>query len=514
MAFNSFFLLSLLPLILVSSFQITFTDASSSPTLDIGFLNRSSFPPGFIFGVGSSAYQFEGAAREGGRGPSIWDTFTHDHPEKIEDGSNGDVAVDQYHRYKEDVGIMKDLNLDSYRFSISWPRILPKGTLSVINREGIDYYHNLIDELLAKGIKPLVTLFHWDLPQALEDEYGGFLSSRIVKDFQDYADLCFKEYGKKVKLWTTLNEPYIFSTNGYATGMFAPGRCSDWLKLNCTGGDSGTEPYIVSHNQLLAHAAAVNIYRTKYQAIDKGTIGITLNTNWFIPLSEISPHDIKAARRTLDFQYGWYMEPLTKGEYPENMRALVGNRLPSFTSEQARLVNGSFDFIGLNYYSSAYSFPAPPTNGEPSYQTDFLANSTFERNGRPLGLRAASFWLYFYPKGLRDLLIYTKNKYNNPLIYITENGMSEFNDPTLSLDEALVDTYRIDYHYRHLFYLRYVIEEHGVNVKGYYPWSFLDNLEWSSGFTVRFGLVFVDFKKGLERHAKTSALWYKDFLQK
>ncbi|CAL0334131.1 unnamed protein product [Lupinus luteus] len=410
---------------------------------------------------------------------------------------------------------MKDMNLDSYRFSISWPRILPKGKISGgINGEGIKYYHNLIDELLANGIKPFVTLFHWDVPQALEDEYGGFLSSRIVNDFEDYANLCFKEYGKKVKLWTTLNEPHIFSTTGYASGTSAPGRCSDWLKQNCTGGDSSTEPYLVSHNLLLAHAAAIHIYRTKYQASDNGKIGITLNTNWFIALSENSTHDIKAARRSLDFQFGWYMEPLTKGDYPKNMRALVGRRLPRFTSEQARLVNGSFDFIGLNYYSSSYAFPAPPTNGEPSYQTDSLTNSSFERNGRPLGLRAASFWLYFYPKGLRDLLIYTKNKYNNPLIYITENGMSEFNDPTLSLDEALVDTYRIDYHYRHLFYLRYAIEEHGVNVRGYYPWSFSDNLEWSSGFTLRFGLVFVDFKNDLKRHQKVSAKWYKNFLKK
>ncbi|KAE9593298.1 putative beta-glucosidase [Lupinus albus] len=502
---------SMLALILVSSF----TDAGSSPTLDIGFLNRSSFPAGFIFGAGSSAFQFEGAAREGGKGPSIWDTYTHKYPEKIRDGSNGDVAVDQYHRYKEDVGIMKDMNLDSYRFSISWPRILPKGNISGgINREGIKYYHNLIDELLANGIKPFVTLFHWDLPQALEDEYGGFLSSRIVNDFQDYADICFQEYGKKVKLWTTLNEPLMYSRGGYALGTFAPGRCSDWMKLNCTGGDSSTEPYIVTHNLILAHAAAVHVYRTKYQAIQKGKIGITLVSNWFIPLSDNDTRDIKAARRSLDFQYGWYMEPLTKGYYPENMRALVRKRLPKFTSEQAKLVNGSFDFIGLNYYSSSYASPAPRTNGKPSYQTDYLANSLFERNDRPLGLRAASNWIYFYPKGLRDILIYTKNKYNNPLIYITENGMNEFNDPTLSLDEALVDTYRIDYIYRHLFYLRYAIEEHGVNVKGYYPWSFLDDHEWSSGFTVRFGMVFVDFKNGLKRHPKVSAMWYKNFLNK
>ncbi|CAJ1952333.1 unnamed protein product [Sphenostylis stenocarpa] len=229
-------------------------------------LNRSSFPQDFIFGTASSSYQYEGAAYVGGRGPSIWDTYTHDYSDKIKDRSNGDVAIDEYHRYKEDVEIMKDMNLDAYRFSISWSRILPKGKVKGgVNKEGINYYNNLINELLAKGLQPFVTIFHWDLPQSLEDEYGGFLSPNIVKDFQDYAELCFKEFGDRVKYWLTLNEPWTFSKHGYAEGATAPGRCSPWQNLNCTGGDSATEPYIVAHNQLLAHAAAVNIYRTKYQ---------------------------------------------------------------------------------------------------------------------------------------------------------------------------------------------------------------------------------------------------------
>ncbi|KAI5390782.1 hypothetical protein KIW84_075896, partial [Lathyrus oleraceus] len=204
--------------------------------------------------------------------------------EKIRDRSNGDVADDSYHKYKEDIELIKDLNMDAYRFSISWSRVLPKGKLSGgVNPEGIKYYNNLINELLAKGLQPYVTLFHWDVPQALEDEYGGFLWRPIVDDFRDYAELCFKEFGDRVKHWITINEPWSVSMNAYAFGKFAPGRCSDWLNLNCTGGDSGTEPYLTAHNQLLAHSAAANLYRIKYKSSQRGIIGITLVSHWYEP---------------------------------------------------------------------------------------------------------------------------------------------------------------------------------------------------------------------------------------
>jgi beta-glucosidase len=507
------FIVAIFALFVISSFTITSTNAVEASTLlDIGNLSRSSFPRGFIFGAGSSAYQFEGAVNEGGRGPSIWDTFTHKHPEKIRDGSNADITVDQYHRYKEDVGIMKDQNLDSYRFSISWPRILPKGKLSGgINHEGIKYYNNLINELLANGIQPFVTLFHWDLPQVLEDEYGGFLNSGVINDFRDYTDLCFKEFGDRVKYWSTLNEPWVFSNSGYALGTNAPGRCS---APTCQAGDSGTEPYIVTHNQILAHAEAVHVYKTKYQAYQKGKIGITLVSNWLMPLDDNSIPDIKAAERSLDFQFGWFMEPLTTGDYSKSMRAIVKNRLPKFSKLQSSLVNGSFDFIGINYYSSSYISNAPSHgNAKPSYSTDPMTNISFEKHGIPLGPRAASIWIYVYPRGLRDLLLHIKNKYNNPAIFITENGMNEFNDATLPVEEALLDTYRIDYYYRHLYYIRLAIKA-GSNVKGFYAWSFLDCNEWFAGFTVRFGLNFVDYKDGLKRYPKLSAQWYKNFLKR
>ncbi|KAL5130673.1 Cyanogenic beta-glucosidase [Glycine soja] len=249
---------------------------------------------------------------------------------------------------QEDIGIMKYMNLDAYRFSISWSRVLPKGKLSAgVNHEGVNYYNNLINELMANGLQPYVSLFHWDVPQALEDEYGDH--------FRDYVELCFKEFGNRVKHWITLNEPRSVSKNGYANGRFAPGRCSDWLKLNCTGGDSGIEPYLTLHYQLLAHAATAKLYKTKYQPSQKGLIGITLNSGWYVLVSK-EKSDRDAARRGLDFMY---MDPLTKDEYPKTMRSMLGNRLPEFSKEEARQLKGSFDFLGLNYYSSFYVAYAP-----------------------------------------------------------------------------------------------------------------------------------------------------------
>ncbi|KAG5250047.1 beta-glucosidase [Salix suchowensis] len=488
-------------LLLVLRIIVTLNAAAAAPSHSIASLNRSSFPGGFIFGTASSAYQYEGAAAEGGRGPSIWDVYTHRYPGKIRDGSNGDVAIDSYHDYKEDVGIMKDMGLDAYRFSISWSRILPNGKLSGgVNREGIQYYNNLINELLSNGIQPFVTLFHWDLPHALEDEYGGFLSPRIVNDYEDYAQICFREFGDRVKYWITLNEPWSFSIGGYAAGLLAPGRCSDWQGLNCAGGDSGTEPYLAAHYQLLAHAKAVQLYKKKYQKTQKGVIGITLVSQWFVPFSD-AKHDQNAAKGALDFMLGWFMDPLTRGHYPHTMRSLVGDRLPKFSQQQSQMIKGSFDFIGLNYYTSNYAAYMP------------LPILLIQRHGVSIGPKAASEWLFVYPRGIRDLLLYVKREYNNPLIYITENGIDESNNGSLTLKEALADTTRVDYYYRHLNFLRRSIED-GVNVKGYFAWSLLDNFEWYAGYTVRFGINYVDYKDGLKRYPKLSAHWFKSFLKK
>ncbi|XP_057515340.1 beta-glucosidase 24-like isoform X2 [Amaranthus tricolor] len=479
----------------------------------ISFLNRTSFPPGFIFGSASSAYQFEGAAYEDGKGPSIWDTFTHKFPGKIADGNNGDVAVDSYHRYKEDVKIMKEMGVDAYRFSISWPRILPYGKVSKgVNNKGLMYYHNLINELLANGIQPFITLFHWDLPQSLQDEYGGFLSPQIVDDFRDYSDLCFREFGSKVKHWITLNEPWSYSTGIFSTGIYSSKQCPKSDPDKCII-DFATHPYLAAHYQLLAHAAAVHIYRKKYQASQKGLIGVALNTNWFVPVSP-SKHNRNSALRALDFMFGWYMDPITYGDYPRSMRSLVGNRLPKFSKEQSLMLRGSYDFLGLNHYTSSYAAYAPSLkNGKPSYNTDSLTNLTSERNGIPIGPKAASDWLYVYPRGIYDLLVHIKQKYKDPIIYITENGIDEANDARLSLKEALADGMRIHYYHSYLAFIQRAVRNK-VKLRGYFAWSFSDNFEWGSGYTVRFGINYIDYKNGLKRYPKNSAKWFKNFLHK
>ncbi|KAL5760550.1 hypothetical protein ACOSQ2_019388 [Xanthoceras sorbifolium] len=468
--------------------------------------NRKSFPPGFIFGSGSSAYQSEGAAFQDGRGPSIWDTFVRDHPEKIADGSTGDVADDFYNRYREDIKLMKKIGLDSFRFSISWSRILPKGKISRgVNPLGVKFYNNLINELLTKGLKPFVTLFHFDLPQALEDEYGGFLSPKIVDDFVDYTDFCFKTFGDRVKLWVTMNEPNGFAMNAYSTGIFPPGRCSNYLG-NCTAGNSATEPYIVSHHLLLCHATVVKLYKHKYQAYQKGEIGITIVTHWFIPKFNTTASR-KAASRAVDFFFGWFAHPVTYGEYPKSMKMLAGSRLPKFTESQSKMLKGSFDFLGLNYYSTQYADHAPPSNGlNLSYTADRQVNASTEKNGVPIGTPTALNWLFIYPEGFREFLVYVKEKYNNPIIYVNENGMAD--KGSVSLKDGVNDRLRIVYLDRHLKYLLKAMKK-GVNVKGYYVWSFLDDFEWDSGYNARFGLTYIDFKNNLTRHLKDSAFWYK-----
>ncbi|MED6133367.1 hypothetical protein PIB30_027664 [Stylosanthes scabra] len=471
-------------------------------------VKRSNFPTDFMFGTATSSYQHEGAVNEGGRSPSIWDTYIEKYPERIKDRSNGAVAADTYHHFKEDVNIMKDIGFNAYRFSISWSRILPGGNLTGgMNKEGIQYYNNLINELLSNGIQPFVTIFHWDLPQSLEDAYGGFLSPHIVDDFKDYAEVCFKEFGDRVKHWITLNGPSILSLLGYAHILKAPGRCSSWLPFNCSGGDSATEPYLVAHHQLLAHAAAVNLYREKYQKSQKGQIGIAQSFDWAIPLSH-SAADIDATSRLLAFRIGWFMEPMTYGSYPAEMVNKLGDRLPRFSQEQSKMVQNSYDFIGINYYTTYYVTDAECQVENQTIFTDSCTESTNERNGIPIGPKGASHWIYLYPQGIEELLTYLNNKYNNPIIYITENGYPGANDGKVSLE----DKERIDCHIQHLYYIRSAMRNNDVKVKGYFAWSLLDNFEWTDGYTVRFGLLYVDYNNGLKRYPKSSAKWFKTFL--
>ncbi|KAF7120712.1 hypothetical protein RHSIM_Rhsim13G0225700 [Rhododendron simsii] len=438
----SLVIISGLRLLVIANAVLESITSLSEPDDALHILNRTCFPPHFRWGAASSAYQ-------------------------------------------EDVQNLKQLNLDAYRFSISWSRLLPRGKIrGGVNEEGITYYNNLINELLANDIEPYVTLFHWDVPQALEDEYGGFLSTNIVYDFRDYAELCFKRFGDRVKYWITMNEPWSFSGGGYVTGAMAPGRCSAWLKLNCPAGDSGTEPYIVTHNQLLAHAVAVNKYRDKYQKSQKGEIGITLVSKWLEPLTN-SSLDIEARERSFDFKLGWFMDPLTIGDYPAVMRSLVGNRLPKFSPKQADMVKGSIDFLGINYYTAQYAANAPYDSSlNLSYDTDSLVTLSNEKDGVPIGAQAGSNWLY----------------------------MDDLTRP-IPIKEALNDTVRIKYYHDHLSNILEAMKA-GVKVEGYFAWSLVDNFEWAFGYSSRFGMYYTDYQDGLKIYPKPSTPWFTSFLNK
>uniref|UniRef100_A0A7N0SZP6 Beta-glucosidase n=2 Tax=Kalanchoe fedtschenkoi TaxID=63787 RepID=A0A7N0SZP6_KALFE len=312
--------------------------------------SRYDFPSGFVFGAGSSAYQVEGAAKEDGRTASIWDKYAE---------AGHEVGTsDQYHKYKEDVKLMVEAGLDAYRLSISWSRLIPNGR-GPINPRGLEYYNNLLNELTANGIEPHVTLHHSDHPQSLEDEYGGWVDRKIVEDFTAYADVCFHHFGDRVKYWTTLNEANVFIIMGFNFGATPPQRCTANFFINCTRGNSSTEPYLAGHNMLLAHALAVKLYKEKYQGKQNGLIGINLFGFNVYPKTD-SIQDAVATQRAKDFLLGWFMNPLTSGDYPKAMKETVGSRLPNFMPEEAEMVKGSYNFIALNHY---YSIPASHRSG-------------------------------------------------------------------------------------------------------------------------------------------------------
>ncbi|KAL8157341.1 hypothetical protein AgCh_002151 [Apium graveolens] len=467
---------------------LIFWENCLAATNDCIALKRSSFPKGFVFGTASSAYQYEGAVKEDGRGQTIWDKFAHSSGTVV-DSSNADVAVDQYHRFDDDIKLMKDMGMDAYRFSIAWSRIFPDGS-GHLNQAGVDHYNNLINALLANGIEPYVTLYHWDLPQALEDKYQGWLSSQIIDDFATYAETCFQKFGDRVKQWMTFNEPHSF-VQEYDVGL-----------------------YIAGHNVLLAHATAMDIYIKNYKGKQQGSVGISVDSFWYEPATNLT-EDIHAAQRALEFFLGWFVDPLVFGDYPTSMRTRVGCRLPRFSKAESILLKGSLDFVGINHYTTWYA-KNNSTNITGSLLRDTMSDSGAVtlpfRNGKPIGVRANSKWLYIVPRGIRSLMNYIKTRYGNPPVIITENGMDDPNSPFTAIKIALKDEKRIQYHNDYLTNLLASIKEDGCNVKGYFVWSLLDNWEWESGYTSRFGLYFVDYKDKLKRYPKDSVHWFKNFL--
>ncbi|XP_023746748.1 raucaffricine-O-beta-D-glucosidase [Lactuca sativa] len=484
-------------------------------------IKRHDFPNDFFFGVGSSAYQIEGGWRANGKGYSIWDCFCLRHPDKIEGGANACYADDNYSRIKEDVQLLKKMGVNSYRFSISWSRILPGGKVSMgKSMEGINHYNKLIDELLANDIKPFVTLFHWDLPNALEEEYMGFLSSKIVDDFLNYADICFWEFGDRVKNWVTINEPHIFTTFGYVQGQGAPGRGGE-----NEDGDPQTEPYIVAYNILNCHAAAYRRYSEDYKDTQKGKVGITLNCSYFQPYRGDSyKKDVQAVKYAYDFTVGWFLEPLTRGTWPDNMEKFVatpstdhpnGRLLPKFSTNQSKKLIDSYDFLGVNYYTAYFTQYQGPSDAIPlGYSTDcHYAVSGQDPSGNYIGEPSyQGSRVYLCPQQLTELLIYIKRTYNvTKDMIITENGSSDKNEAGKTYDQVRDDEYRIKYIKEHLKALR-LARENNINVMGYFIWSFMDSFEWVSGYSIRFGMIYVDFMKDLQRYPKKSAIWFKKFL--
>ncbi|KAF5741574.1 beta-glucosidase 42 [Tripterygium wilfordii] len=464
-------------------------------------VSRSDFPPNFVFGTATSAYQIEGAWQTDGKGPSIWDAFTHIEG-KVLDKKTGDVAVDHYHRYKEDIDLIAKLGFDAYRFSISWSRIFPDGLGAKVNEEGITFYNNIIDSLLEKGIQPYITLYHWDLPLHLQESLGGWLNKQIIEYFAIYAEACFASFGDRVKNWITINEPLQTAVNGHDTGIFAPGRNEQ----------SSTEPYVVAHYQILAHAAAVSIYRRKYQDKQGGQIGLVVDCEWAEANSD-KIEDKNAAARRLDFQLGWFLDPLYFGDYPQSMREQLGDKLPKFSQEDKELLRNSIDFVGLNHYTTRFIAHATESPEEFSfYKAQQMERIVEWEGGEPIGEKAGSPWLYVVPWGIRKTLSQIAQRYNNPPVYVTENGMDDEDNDSASLHEMLDDKMRVNYFKTYLAAIAQAVKD-GADVRGYFAWSLLDNFEWDRGYTKRFGLIYVDYKNGLARHPKSSAYWFARFLK-
>ena len=440
------------------------------PSSDLERLARR-FPPQFTWGVATSAYQIEGAATEDGRGESIWDEFGR-RPGAIRDGSTGAQACDHYHRFAGDVDLMASLGVGAYRFSISWPRVQPKGR-GDWNESGFAFYERLLERLSSLGIGAHVTLNHWDLPQALQ-ERGGWANRDTVHRFVDYASEVARRFGGAVAAIATHNEPWVIAALGHEAGIFAPG-----IKHRATA-------YRVAHHLLLSHGLALRALRAQGLATP---LGIVLNQSPIHPATR-SPADMAKARLNDGLTIRWYMDPLLRGTYPEDVLEHLGADAPPVHSGDMEIIRQPLDFLGVNYYTRNISGSGSPL--EPEHP---------ERERTDMG------WEVF-PAGLTELLVRLKADYLLPPIYITENGAA-YRDQLV--EGRVADAARIRYLRSHIAALADA-REAGVDVRGYFVWSLLDNFEWADGYSKRFGIVYVDYETQ-QRIPKASALWYRDLLE-
>lgn len=421
-------------------------------------------------GTATAAFQSEGAVNQDGKGKSIWDTYTHLEPSRT-NGQNADVACDHYNRVDEDLALIAALGVDVYRFSLAWTRIIPCGGRNdAVNEKGIAFYNNLIDKLLAPNIEPVVTLYHWDLPQELYDRYGGLLDTAEFKaDFENYARLCFARFGDRVKKWVTFNEPYIISIFAHHNGVLAPGRCA------ATGADTKTEPWRVGHTIIIFHASVAQIYAKEFQSDQKGIISIVLNGHFYEPFDAESQLHGDAAQRRMKFYIGWFGDPVFLGrDYPDSMRRYLGDRLPEFTPEEQGLLRETAStnaFYGMNHYSTKYAraLTTPPAD---DVWTGNIEESSVNAQGVEIGPVSGVQWLRLAPEGFRKLLNWVWDRYQLPVI-ITENGCPCPGEDDVSI--AVEDGFRQRYFGLYLDAISRAIYEDGVRVEGYYAWTLMDN---------------------------------------
>jgi beta-glucosidase len=438
------------------------------------------FPGGFVWGAATASYQIEGAVNDDGRGPSIWDTFSRT-PGKVFAGHTGDVACDHYHRYREDVAMMADLGLAAYRFSVAWPRIRPDGT-GPVNTRGLDFYDRLTDELLGKGIEPLITLYHWDLPQTLQDR-GGWASRETALAFAEYAQVMYAKLGDRVSTWTTLNEPWCSAYLGYGSGRHAPGITDPVATFRAV------------HHLLLGHGLAVEALRSA----GASTLGITLNPSAVHPVDPENAADLEAARIVDGLANRIFLDPLIKGAYPEDMRQHMARftDMAFIQDGDEKQINQPIDVLGVNFYSPTYVSAKPGTPAAPDAPgTEGIAWRP------PVGPVTDMNWP-IEPAALTRLLERLHRDYAVPLL-ITENGAA--------YSDGVHDSRRIEYLDGHLRACLDAIS-HGVDLRGYFVWSLMDNYEWAEGYAKRFGVVQVDYTTQ-ERTPKDSARWYSDVIRR